>query len=455
MDIFSIPILDNYLIYAPLHHLVTLVNRQAAQDIRSGLREEIPPPDAVRPIVQKLRAPGDAPPIARSGALTDPAFLGLITTRGCNLACRYCDFPAPKNTSPAMELGMARRALDGYFRRIQESGSHRVEVHFFGGEPFFAESVVHFAVEYSALRASPLGMKPTFEVATNGLFGADRCRWIADRFDTVVLSLDGPEDIQERQRPALSGGGTFKAIVQNAKILSEGTVDLAIRVCVSDATVDRMEEIAAWIAGEFRPSSVCFAPLTETSVSRPAGLCPPPAWEFARNFHRASGILERHGIKSILSTADLSRCRVSFCPVGKDAFIVSPDGSIDACYLFPEDWQAAGLNLRLGKVMPDGLEIDAGAAQSVRDLAAREKTLCADCLCRLHCAGGCHVRHDCSAPAGRYDDLCVQTRLITAGMLLRQLGQGELAEAWLQNRASMRTVALQKTDRLLDEDFRL
>jgi K+-transporting ATPase KdpF subunit len=35
-----------------------------------------------------------------------------------------------------------------------------------------------------------------------------------------------------------------------------------------------------------------------------------------------------------------------------------------------------------------------------------------------HCAGGCHLTHDASAPPGQYDSLCLLTRLVTVGLLV-------------------------------------
>ena len=94
------------------------------------------------------------------------------------------------------------------------------------------------------------------------------------------------------------------------------------------------------------------------------------------------------------------------------------------------------------------MEFDPGAVQRIRDLTGADKSLCAVCLCRLHCAGGCHVRHPCSAPAAGYDDVCVQTRLITAAVLLRQLGQAELADAWMDDSRALQKTAFQKSDLL-------
>jgi sulfatase maturation enzyme AslB (radical SAM superfamily) len=224
----------------------------------------------MQPIVEQLRSPGARAPAPRTGPLDDPFFLGLVPTRGCNLGCRYCDFAAPKQSSPVMDLSLAGEALDAYFGLLHGSGGRRAEVHFFGGEPFYAEAVVHFAVEYASLRAVN-SMAVRFEATTNGVYSAARCHWIADHFDTIVLSLDGPAEVQDRQRPALDGRSAFAIVARNAKILSEGPVELILRACVTNETVARLPEIARWVGREFRPSTVCFETLTDTPRSRAAG----------------------------------------------------------------------------------------------------------------------------------------------------------------------------------------
>ncbi len=449
VDIFAVPIGKKFLLYAPLHKFSALVNRAALHSIHTALTTGDTVSPTLEPIVKPLQRPTIPVPAARTGYLTTPLFLGIIPTRGCNLACRYCDFAAPKKNNDVMDIGLARCAVDAYLSLICEAGNQKAEIHFFGGEPFYAETVIHFVVEYATSRAAELGLTVRFEATTNGLYHTTRCRWIADHFDAIVLSLDGTPDIQECHRPSLNGNKTADIIVRNAKILSEGSVELILRSCITRDTVQRMPEIAEWIGREFRPSTVCFETLNTSPLSEAAHFAPPDPWEFAQNFDAAAAILQAYGIETVISSADLRSCRASFCPVGKDALIVSPDGAVDACYLLKKDWEKSGLDLRLGRLNNDGFEIDPDALQSVRNLTVHQKPLCADCFCRYHCAGGCHVNHNTSAAPGEFDNLCVQTRLITAVSLLRKIGQDTLADDWLSDREALETAVWQKTDRLL------
>ncbi len=452
-DIFAVRVRDKYLLYSPLHCLIALVNQFALQEVCAGLQSAASISDVMRPIVEQLASEGQSIPANCCGPLNQPLFLGIIPTRGCNLACRYCDFVVASEHTPVMSLGLARQAVDNYMQLLRESGHSRAAVHFFGGEPFFARDVVHFTVEYASLRAAEAGLRIHFEAITNGVFKQADCEWIADHFDTIVLSLDGPADVQDFHRPALNGRSTFPMIFRNAKIFSQSTTELIIRVCVTDQTVDRMAEIAEWIGTEFRPSAVCFETLTPTPRSEAAGLMSPSPWKFGLNFVKSAQLLETKGIKTMLSTSSPQMInQASFCPVGKDALIVSPDGAVDACYLLRQDWQRNGLDLNFGQVTPNGFVIDPQALERVRGLSVHTKPLCANCLCRYDCAGGCHVNHDTSAAAGEYDNLCVQTRIVTIANLLKQIKQTSLVDEWLADEMAVNASIMQTSDRLLDAD---
>ncbi|HEX3049673.1 MAG TPA: radical SAM protein [Aggregatilineaceae bacterium] len=447
-DIFAVPIVDKFLLYAPFHNLTALVNGSALFHIQRGLLADTQEYPALQPLVDRLHTPEKPIPTARTGPLNNPLFLGIIPTRRCNMACRYCDFAAPKQTSPVMDLGLARDAVDAYFDLLASVGQTHGEVHFFGGEPFCAESVVHFVVAYAAHAAADRGIGVRFEVTSNGLYNEARCQWIADHFDTMVLSLDGPEDIQNAHRPAANGRDSFEIVSRNAAIFSAAPIELVIRTCITHHTVRRMPAIAEWISRHFLPASVCFETLTPSLLSEQNDLLPPDPWEFAQNFDLAAQILAAYGIDTVHSTAHTQDCRASFCPIGRDALIVSPDGMVDACYLLHEDWERNGLNFRIGQLVGQQFEIDQRVLQEVRSLTVHRKPLCTDCFCRYHCAGGCHVNHDTSGRPGEFDALCVQTRLITLTRLLREIGQGDLAETWLADHAACEASVWQSSDRL-------
>jgi len=130
--------------------------------------------------------------------------------------------------------------------------------------------------------------------------------------------------------------------------------------------------------------------------------------------------------------------------------IVSPDGTLSACYLLERDWEAKGLDLRLGRVEGGHVQLWAEAVASARSLNVHNKPLCARCFCKWHCAGGCHVNHTPAGTPGEYDRLCVQTRTIALWNVLKAMGQDDLAHEWLRDRAAVAGSVYRASDLLLD-----
>lgn len=447
-DIFAVPVSHRVLIHAPLHGISALVSESARDDLRRAFSDGEPPEGALGVLAGRLNAACADALRPRSGTL-DPLFLGLIPTRGCNLGCHYCDFAAPKQSSAVMSVEVARQAVDAYLRILEKSGTKNGQIHFFGGEPFHAEKLVRWVTGYTSEKAAQSGIKMRFEATSNGAYSETLARWIAATFDTVVLSLDGPADVQNAHRPALNGRGSAGVVERTARIFSEGPVELILRCCITQATAARMPEMAEWMAREFRPSRICFESLTRSPRSQEAGLGAPDPEEFARGFDAAATVLREHGIKAVVSTADLSGSRIHFCPAGQDALIVSPDGTAAGCYLLPEDWARRGVDMRFAKVTDAGFDVDADALEQVRAFTVENKPRCANCFCRYSCAGGCHIHHPCDAPADAFDEVCVQTRLITAAGLLRRLRQEEWLGHWFADSEAVRATAQHRHDRLL------
>ena len=453
-NVFVLPVVDRYLVYAPLDNLAALVDRAALEHIREGLASSGTNSEGrLGDIVQALRAgvkAGRPAPRPRRGPLR-PAFLGLIPTRDCNLACRYCGFLPPGEAREVMDLRLARDAVDWYLDLVAgDKAAGPAEVHFFGGEPFCATEVVDLIYHRARLRAAELGCDVRFETATNGVFDEARCRWVADSLDDVILSLDGPADVQDRQRPRRGGQGTFETVVRSARILSEGRAELSLRACVTAGTEARLPEIATWFCQEFRPVAVCFEPVQPTAEAGAAGLLAPDPWAFARHFVAAARVLEAHGVRAIYAAADIGARRVSFCPIGRDVAIVSPDGTISACYLLRQEWERRGLDLVMGHFESGAAHLSADAIADVRALNVWNKPFCQDCFCKWHCAGGCHVNNVLPAAPGEYGRLCIQTRIITLCNVLQAMGQVELADACLRDDRALAAAVRQPSDRIAD-----
>lgn len=444
-NIYILPVVDAYLIYSPLRRVTALVNQKAAAMLKAqfetGNRTDIP--ESLHKLVWELQRPVSGPPPERSGPV-QPMFLGLLPTRACNLACAYCDFGASQAPQATMDYRIATAAVDWMAKTAKELNWDTFEVHFFGGESFLAGDVVDVAVHRARMAAEQFDLIPRFEVATNGVFDEQCARFVGDYFDTVVLSFDGFHEIHDRQR------GGFETVKRTAKILSQSPTELCFRVCVSQESVYQLEQITQWFCEAFQPSIINFEVLRSTSESEAAGLKPPDPYDFAIHYVKASRIVKRFGIEAVYASAVTQTLRHSFCPLGKDALIVSPNGRVSGCYLPQQAWQARGLDLDAGWLTADGtMRLDYEAINRLRQMAM-EKPRCERCFCRWTCAGGCHVNHSYPGCAPEYDHFCIQTRIITACALLTEPGFGEVVEKLLANRTAMQALTLQGSDKLMD-----
>jgi uncharacterized protein len=451
-DLYVISIFDEYLIYSPLRKIAALVNKKAIIKLKEMFegktKKNINSEDLYR-LFCEFKKTSPQMPSETTGKLR-PNFIGLIPTRRCNLSCVYCDFGADTAPETNMDFSIAVTAVDWMAKRMQELGRKILEIHFFGGEPFVAEDVIDVAVHRARRISKQTGLTPRFEVATNGYFNEKRAFFLGDYLDTVILSFDGPKEIHDRYRPVNENQGSFEKVVRTAELLSNTPADLCFRTCVTKESVTQMQKIARWFCEGFKPTIINFEPLQATAQSEEAGLEPPDPYDFAREFLKAYKISSKYGVRQISASSITDQSRYSFCPLGTDTMIVSPDGRISGCYLPENRWKIRGLDLNMGYIKEDGsIDIDEEAVNRLRKIV-RNKPLCENCFCRWTCAGGCHVNNSFPGSSYEYGDFCIQTRIITAGSLLNNLGLVNMVDSLIENDSALQEIARRPSYRLED-----
>ena len=234
--VFLIPVLDKWLLYAPLHKTSALINHSAARILREQFGRDIP-----GELGELGRLLASEPPIAAPKPIEGefiPSCLGIIPTRGCNMHCIYCNFGGPSaNKDDCMSPELAVDALDWAAGQLEKAGKSKFHVQFFGGEPFVAQELVEIVIHRARYLASQKDLIPYFDVSSNGLFSERQCEYIGDYFDAIVLSLDGPAEFQDKNRPVSKGRGSSSIVERTARILSDMPVSLCLRMCVTEQSV--------------------------------------------------------------------------------------------------------------------------------------------------------------------------------------------------------------------------
>lgn len=142
------------------------------------------------------------------------AKITLQVTQNCNFRCSYCPYTSNSvgfrtHNSKRMSLDVALRSID--FAKEHSIDTKEFLISFYGGEPLLEYKLIKKVVEYS--KQVLLGKKLVFNFTTNASLITDEMAEFFEENDfELIVSLDGPKQINDRNRKLASGGGSaFKA----------------------------------------------------------------------------------------------------------------------------------------------------------------------------------------------------------------------------------------------------
>lgn len=210
--------------------------------------------------------------------------LTLSVTEQCNMRCRYCVFSGGYenrrvHTALRMSWEVAHKAMDFFFEN-RGSLFPNQRISFYGGEPTINIPMIARCVQYARSKDASL----TFGMTTNGTLLAPRVReFLAAENFSLLVSLDGPEEIHNRNRLFLTGEGSFETVIRNLRALKEAAPDYYRRnvrfSCVLSPDTDLRRVIEFFTTGLdlFEPGAVEFARVAIGHKTYFASHCKAPA----------------------------------------------------------------------------------------------------------------------------------------------------------------------------------
>ncbi len=448
---FIIPVINDFIVYAPLVGISALVNRAGILELQEQIHlikeNKGKPESKLYDLAKDIIQSQIIHPVRKEGDL-NPEFLGIIPTRSCNGACNYCDFGAAKATSKKMSYQLAAEVVNWYVSILKQQNRNIFEIHFFGGEPMIARDIIEVVNHRARLLATEENLITFFEISTNGQFGKADALFLGDYFDKVILSFDGFKEVQNKHRPLKGNKSSFENTVETAKIISKSNAQLCIRCCVSSENVQNMEEFTTWLCNNLKLTAINFEILCSSPQTNSFGLYPPDPVEFAIHFQKSREIAIEYGVDVVYASDISGQPLVSSCPVGKDTAIVTPDGKISNCYLMPEKWEDAGLELSFGNIKSNGdINLEQNKIEFIRNMV-ENKPRCENCFCQWSCAGGCHVGITYPGSSLNYDNFCIQTRLISTFSLLMNMGLDMKINELLLSPIALQKISAPLSDKL-------
>jgi len=291
-----------------------------------------------------------------------------------------------------MLLETAKAAIDLVAENAGLAGMPRFAVGFHGGgEPTVAWGLITEAVEYAYEVAGMKGLDVEIFAATNGMFNEKQREFILRKFTSLNISMDGPADIQNFNRPKTDGSNSFAAVRDNLKFLDEHGFSYGVRVTITERDVHRMEEIVEWFKSEFNITSLHMEPVWMCGRCLTSGEQSPSDDDFVKYYMRALDKAEQIGVNLVYSGLRLDSLISKFCAAAGDGFNVLPDGAVTSCYEITDNDNPKAELFHYGhydfnrkRFVFDFDKIKRLQKYSVENIAH-----CRDCFCKWHCAGDC------------------------------------------------------------------
>jgi len=312
----------------------------------------------------------------------------LNLTHRCNLQCKYC-FASDYTPADDMTEDTAFKALE-----LFNPGTD-INVAFFGGEPLLNWPVLAAVAERAHALAQKRGRRCLLHVTTNGTLLDEMKAAALKRLGvSVLVSLDGPEEIHNRTRPARHGNSyqqTIAGLHQLNDAVHSSRVSMRATFIDSNPNlVKRLEFFnALYHAGLIASVSIEPAILSEGCSAVPSAKQDRDAlrheWEEAARWYVAQ-LRDRPGerpvplfyFRKLMQRIMQYQWMGNECGAGRGYLTISPSGTLHACHRE---------NLtRIGR-LDIGIDKAARKPWAENCLAAHKE--CQSCWARYLCGSGC------------------------------------------------------------------
>jgi His-Xaa-Ser system radical SAM maturase HxsB len=190
-----------------------------------------------------------------------PALHIFVVTLRCDHSCQYCQVSRAALDAPGKDMSLTDAAAA--IERVFESPSPQLTIEFQGGEPALRFDLVRYIVELAEARNALEGRALRFTMATTlHHLSPDDLAFCRDHELHLSTSIDGPPDLNDRQRPNPqrdSYARTLEGLARARTALGAGGVT-ALPTLTRSALADPIALIEAYRSLDF--GSIFLRPLS-------------------------------------------------------------------------------------------------------------------------------------------------------------------------------------------------
>ncbi len=377
-----------YVIFSPIKGVLVSCNHAAVHRIKRGIEENVWP-ENLSPLKGILDVPNNFNPNDRFDLVTDfnPIGVMLELTTDCNLRCRYC-YANAGDTPKSLQWSVAKAAIDLIAQNARKL-KREFSIFFHGrGEPTSNWNLLTRCVEYANNIAAE-NTRPLIRMATNGVLSNEQLDFIIKNFESVSLSLDGPEWVHDRNRADANGNGSYKHAYRSGRYFLKNGFNFGIKAVTTSDDVDALPERIQFFKEHFPGISVGFEPLNEFGRCKESGASKPNFDRFIQVISEAMDA-SPDGTYSYSGVLRPEVIRMKFCGAMRPTFGVHSDGRVVACVGVPlgNDYSDA---FCYGEFDFDRLVFifNDQKVQELRSLLIDQFSRCDGCFAKWNCAGDC------------------------------------------------------------------
>lgn len=169
----------------------------------------------------------------------------------CNLDCHYCYWFRDKSVYEKPKL-IEDTVIDSFLSKLaQHILENRIPVFqciFHGGEPLlYPKAKFIVLLDLLVKLSETTGCKILFSLSTNGVLIDDEWCAIFKQYDVrIAVSIDGPKEVHDRNRPYLSGRGSYEHAVRGYDRLRNNLLIPSI-LAVCDPTSDPVQTMKHFV----------------------------------------------------------------------------------------------------------------------------------------------------------------------------------------------------------------
>jgi uncharacterized protein len=323
--------------------------------------------------------------------------ISLNVAQVCNLSCVYCyGVDGEYGLKGKMNEDTAKKSID--FLIKESKNQKNISITFFGGEPLLNFPLIKTSVAYSREQAKLHGKKINFSITTNGTkFNEEVNEYLNQNKFSVMVSFDGDQETQDKNRPFRGGKGSYENTLPKIKQFLESRDGRATaRATVTNYTSDlkslkrKLKDIG------FRSANATVATVSDFANDNRGLLTVGEQGAIMDEIYGADNneakeilfaIKQRNELKEfstskiytyIFSLKEKRKTKYA-CGVGRKMVGIAINGDVYPCHRFVGDD-----NFKLGNVE----DFDSSSRAKYSESYVDNHPVCSKCWAKYQCGGG-------------------------------------------------------------------